>query len=112
MLIVVHEQYVDTIQRIERGQGVRVGDRVVRIRNSEGLLISCVPEMRMGRLYRRTDIDRITEDMRRMNGEVHDNGTVTTKLIRHSERVFTRYIERIRVGSIHAAGQVTPCVRP
>ena len=68
--------------------------------------------MRMGCLFRCADINRIAEDVRRMNSEVDCNGTVTTELIVHRIRVVTGYVERVDVGSILRSSRFTPYVSP
>ena len=78
--MVVYIQMIDTVVDDASHQCVFVRGIYIVIRNGEELLVVWleIPYMRQRSVHRSADRDRVAEDVRLMNGEVHDDRTVAT----------------------------------
>ena len=93
LYMVVYIQMIDTVVDDASHQCVFVRGIYIVIRNGEELLVVRleIPDVRERSVHRSANRDRVAEDVRLMNREVHYDRTVATMYVRHRDLIDTGF---------------------
>ena len=99
-LVEIDAEHIDAIQLDSRSQGVVYIDRVVQQRGSVLLFITCMPSVRQRLVDGVAYIDRVSEYIRLVNGEVQYFRTIATVYTRHRIAVDSAVMQGVAIGGV------------